>query len=178
MRVESVFAAIGQGVGHYGVRCGGGKPVDALSAVELSGLLSGLSAHELDFAYGLYGQDAAAQRRFLGYFVGAVGGFAMVGRGDDAVLVERLATLAAMSFFSPSVCYLCNGVGRSGMMLCMGCHGDGKAPFAVADKTRLLGISYFLWRKRYADLYAQAHNLVAGVDQRIRWFVAANQRRC
>lgn len=145
---------------------------DALSRVELAGMLSGLREHERDYIYA-YFLDADSRQRLIHYvFLQA---FKLARRedwrSDNKGIIASMADIAVHEVLD-SRCRKCKGTMFVGVRPCGYCHGSGVSRLRDGEVAARIGIDKSgysrLWKRRYHCVFVLVQDIDCSVRSAIR----------
>lgn len=178
MASVEVLARLGGGVSSWSGIVGGGGSGDALSGVELAGLLAGLDDVEMAFALAKYVGDAAQ----VLYVRELVRQHALSLRSRRAwkaaseSQVVALADVAVDEGIKPGVCPVCDGVRYVGARVCRRCNGLGVLRKSNVQIGRLIGVDESSFRRVWADRFRMVAGYVLDLDCAVVSAVRRNDR--
>jgi hypothetical protein len=176
MYAENVIARMGPGCVNMGV-VSGGFSREAIGAVELAGMMSGLSVLEVDFAYAYYANDIGGQCALRDVVKNELWRLNDLQRwGAEVLVINKLAALAVFEAVSPGRCSACGGVGHVHGSECDMCHGVGLLPVSGRSRAAFLGVSKDQWPRVWKGRYDAVYAFLLGLNSRVRTVIALNSR--
>lgn len=179
MASVEVLARLGGGVSSWSGVVGGGHSGDALSGVELAGLLSGLDDDEMAFALAKYVGDEAhvllVRELVRQHALSLRNRQAWKAARDEQVVA--LADVAVDEGVKPGVCPVCDGVRYVGAKVCKRCNGLGVLRKSNVQIGRLIGVDESSFRRVWADRFRLVAGFVSDLDCAVVSAVRRNDRR-
>jgi hypothetical protein len=145
---------------------------DALSRVEVAGMLTGMRPHEVDFVYAFFG-DKEAELRLVAHLSLVAHELAKreAWKAIEDAMLERMAYSAVREILDKR-CKACKGTGFKGIKACCQCGGIGMSRIKDNGIARWLQVdpsNYSrVWKRRYDCVFVYVQDIEFSVKSIIR----------